>query len=193
MNVRPGGKQRRIHPTTIPHNNPHPELRGTRQTMVFDEDLPPNHPHYKFRGQPKGMRVVLEERGLWDALTQANGGKEIPGDCKECKMTLKAKQDRALQEAAQMAGQDEPEEMDGSFEGDVYVSNVTGSICCMHKVLSEQDNFLTEKPLLQLIIERAGHKCYFLPKFHCELNPIEMYWGWVKNRTCGLLFILLLK
>ena len=37
-------------------------------------------------------------------------------------------------------------------------------------------------PRLQQVIEAAGHKCYFLPKFHCELNPIKMYWGWVKIR-----------
>ena len=49
-------------------------------------------------------------------------------------------------------------------------------------VLSHQADFLAEKPRLQTVIEAAGHKCYFLPKFHCELNPIEMYWGWVKIR-----------
>jgi hypothetical protein len=47
-------------------------------------------------------------------------------------------------------------------------------------VLSHQVDFLAEKPCLQTVIEAAGHKCYFLPKFHCKLNPIEMYWGWVK-------------
>jgi len=45
----------------------------------------------------------------------------------------------------------------------------------MRKVLSKQSDFHNEKPLLQIIIERA----YFLPKFHCELNPIGMYWGWM--------------
>ena len=52
----------------------------------------------------------------------------------------------------------------------------------MRKVLSLQADFQAEIPLLQQVIEAAGHKCYFLPKFHCELNPIEMYWGWVKIR-----------
>lgn len=34
--------------------------------------------------------------------------------------------------------------------------------------------------MLETLIKKAGHECIFLPKFHCELNPIEMYWGWVK-------------
>jgi hypothetical protein len=28
--------------------------------------------------------------------------------------------------------------------------------------------------MLESLIKNAGHKCIFLPKFHCELNPIEM-------------------
>ncbi|OJA11837.1 hypothetical protein AZE42_04062 [Rhizopogon vesiculosus] len=34
--------------------------------------------------------------------------------------------------------------------------------------------------MLETLIKKAGHECIFLPKFHCELNPIEMYWGWCK-------------
>src|SRR6266404_1579850 len=29
-----------------------------------------------------------------------------------------------------------------------------------------------------------GHLCLFLPKFHCELNPIEYSWGMVKKYLC---------
>ena len=79
-----------MHPTTIPDDNPNPELRGQRQEMVFPIDLPQDHKYYEFRGQPKGMRVVLEERGLWDGLCALNGGKALFGDCSDCKMTQKA-------------------------------------------------------------------------------------------------------
>ena len=41
-------------------------------------------------------------------------------------------------------------------------------------------DFQMEKPLIQSIIKDAGHICLFLPQFHCELNAIEMLWGYAK-------------
>jgi hypothetical protein len=51
---------------------------------------------------------------------------------------------------------------------------------------------------IEEMITGRGHLCIFLPKFHCELNPIEMvssyfflslcdsqslqYWGWCKHQ-----------
>ncbi|KZT63123.1 hypothetical protein DAEQUDRAFT_680923 [Daedalea quercina L-15889] len=54
--------------------------------------------------------------------------------------------------------------------------------CCMARLLSKQDDFHYQESLLELKIKARGHLCIFLPKFHCELNPIEMYWGWCKYR-----------
>jgi hypothetical protein len=56
--------------------------------------------------------------------------------------------------------------------------------CCMYRVLALQEDFQTEKPLIQSIIKDAGHICLFLPWFHCELNAIEMLWGYAKFRVC---------
>ena len=28
-----------------------------------------------------------------------------------------------------------------------------------------------------------GHRCTFIPKYHCELNPIERVWGHAKQYT----------
>ena len=179
MNVKPGGNQRHMHPTTIPDDNPNPELRGQRQEMVFPIDLPQDHKYYEFRGQPKGMRVVLEERGLWDGLCALNGGKALFGDCSDCKMTQKAR-DALARSAAAQALFDDAEDENAAPEDNQRPNQ--SSTCCMRKVLSLQADFQAEIPLLQQVIEAAGHKCYFLPKFHCELNPIEMYWGWVKIR-----------
>ncbi|KIM87773.1 hypothetical protein PILCRDRAFT_48496, partial [Piloderma croceum F 1598] len=56
--------------------------------------------------------------------------------------------------------------------------------CCMHRVLSLQADFANEKPMLQHYLEGRGHVCMFLPKFHCELNAIEMLWGYAKYHKC---------
>ena len=40
-----------------------------------------------------------------------------------------------------------------------------------------EPDFLAQKGAIEELIENAGHKCIFSPKFHCELNFIERYWG----------------
>jgi hypothetical protein len=50
--------------------------------------------------------------------------------------------------------------------------------CCMARLLSQQDDFRNQPSMLDTLIKGAGHECIFLPKFHCELNPIEMVSLW---------------
>jgi hypothetical protein len=57
----------------------------------------------------------------------------------------------------------------------------TSNSCCMRHVLEQQEDFCNQRCLLQEIIESRGHKVIFYPKFHCELNYIEMYWGATKR------------
>jgi hypothetical protein len=50
-----------------------------------------------------------------------------------------------------------------------------------------QDDFVNEKPDIQHYLEGRGHVCIFYPKFHCEINPIEMLWGYMKYCVFSLL------
>ena len=49
-------------------------------------------------------------------------------------------------------------------------------------LLSNQPDFVEQKSMLNDYVEEhgGGHVVLFLPKFHCELNFIEMYWGALK-------------
>lgn len=53
--------------------------------------------------------------------------------------------------------------------------------CCCRRILERQPDFVEQTSLVQETIEAAGHLCIFLPKFHCELNFIEFFWGAVKR------------
>jgi hypothetical protein len=53
--------------------------------------------------------------------------------------------------------------------------------CCARRILDLQPDFQEQKSLVQEVIEATGHLCIFLPKFHCELNFIEFFWGAVKR------------
>lgn len=46
-----------------------------------------------------------------------------------------------------------------------------------------QEDFIKEKSLLEIEITARGHKCIFYPKFYCELNYTEFFWGAVECYT----------
>jgi len=59
--------------------------------------------------------------------------------------------------------------------------NANATNCCNKHILELQEDFREQRSLVQEVIEAAGHLCLFLPKFHCELNFIEFFWGMVKK------------
>ena len=57
----------------------------------------------------------------------------------------------------------------------------TVTTCFFSKILASKSDFCDECPLLQSIIKEAGHTYIFLPKFHFELNPIELLWEYINQ------------
>jgi transposase len=48
------------------------------------------------------------------------------------------------------------------------------------ELLSEQTDFKMEREWLAQILGHAECQILWFPKFHCELNPIELVWGFIK-------------
>jgi hypothetical protein len=115
---------------------------------------------------------------IWDVICDAASGdkKKVKNLCSLCKASQAEKDQLTRVAAAEHA------------EGEVAINNgvsdvpeLKTNLCCISRALSQQQDVLEEKPLIQQYIEDQGHICKFLPKFHCELDPIEMYWGWAKH------------
>ncbi|KAF9043718.1 hypothetical protein BDZ89DRAFT_943424 [Hymenopellis radicata] len=53
--------------------------------------------------------------------------------------------------------------------------------CCIRRILFNQPDFAEVKSILESVMEARGIRILFLPKFHCELNPIEQCWGYAKR------------
>jgi len=101
-------------------------------------------------GKLKGLRIILEERGLWPhgrkLLTQCSIPGKSPGTSKPNPVCRYAK----------------------------------NSSCCARALLASQPDFQEQKGELQETIEAAGHLVIFYPVYHCELNFIEYFWGRAK-------------
>ena len=63
--------------------------------------------------------------------------------------------------------------------------------CCLTYVLNNEPDFQAQKEWLTEVVENSHCKIIFYPKYHCELNFIEMVWGWLKSyhrRSCTYTF-----
>lgn len=191
MNVKPGGKQVKMRDTIIPDNNPppkpgQPDTRGQKQSMVYPSD----HLDASLAGKAKGLVAVLKERvSVWDKLCEASGGPgKVVAICGVCKMSAVRRDALQRVQRAEQQGQDNTvsgELLDAADDGEPDIDG-KNDWCCVKKVLSLQRDFAEEKPMIQTYLESRGHICLFLPKFHCELNAIEMYWGFAKYRKSYL-------
>ncbi|KAJ7337389.1 hypothetical protein DFH08DRAFT_1014352 [Mycena albidolilacea] len=142
MNVNPGGKVPEMRDTIIPASNPHGH-GGEIQKMTFDKNLPDNHPHKKFEGLPKGMKIILSERGY----TKDSNGKSLIGDCKVCKAS------KSRKPHLDGASPDEEADMYGDYGNDSDEEDGRPVDCCMRRLLSLQPDFVGQKSQLELLIE----------------------------------------
>lgn len=150
MNMNPGGKQAILRDGWFMQGD-----TKVKQSMVFPQD------HPQFPGQPKGMKQVLIERGLF----------------RQGLVMLCRKKNNS----------------DGTQSGGC---DTTVTDCCACRIIEHQPDFLEQKSLVQETVEAAGHLCIILPKFHCELNFIEFFWGAVKHylrENCDYTFSTLQK
>jgi hypothetical protein len=141
MNVNPGGKVPEMHNTIIPSDNPNGQ-GGKVQKMIFDANLPDDHPYKQFEGLPKGMKIVLAERGY----TKDGKGKTLIGDCQACKAAKSRKphlDGASADEEGDMFGDDGN---DSEEELDEHPVD-----CCMRRLLSLQPDFAGEKSQLELV------------------------------------------
>ena len=53
----------------------------------------------------------------------------------------------------------------------------------MIKIVEEMRDFKFQKTKVEEMILSKGHRVMFIPKFHCELNPIERVWCHAKQYT----------
>ena len=53
----------------------------------------------------------------------------------------------------------------------------------MRLVLGSHAHFKNEKTALEHVVQEKQQRAIYLPKFHCELNPIERVWGEAKCYT----------
>lgn len=163
MNIGPGGVASKMRDTVIPLDNPAGH-GGTPQAMQFPDHLPEDSLYKEFEGKPKGIRRVLEERGLitvqQNPLKVLNrAGQKVIGQCKTCKeeKARKCPPDVNSEIHVDIASDSEDDE-DSPARDD----------CCMTRILSLQQDFKDQKSLLEQVLCRSLPSTRLIADISCR-------------------------
>jgi hypothetical protein len=156
-----------------------------RAIEVFEKAHPGCQALFVFDNSSAHASFGLDALNAFD-MNKSNGGKQcfqkdtvIPGSDsvpaqhmrgKPQKMTMPDGKQKGLQQVLEERGFD----VKNKRAKCKPVCPFENRDCCMARILSHQEDFKNQVSLLEQVITAAGHLCIFLPKFHCELNPIEM-------------------
>ncbi|KAJ3739722.1 hypothetical protein DFH05DRAFT_1406735 [Lentinula detonsa] len=142
------------------HQKRHPDARSARHM--------PKNPKLNWVHHKEGLRMrpgVLPNGGI-QSFYFPDDHPEYPGWFKGMQQILK---ERGLY----------PEKgLNAQCEG--FKCESGKSDCCCRRLLFNQPDFTNQPSALEELITSRGHLCDFYPKYHCELNFIEMYWGAAK-------------
>jgi hypothetical protein len=120
-------------------------------------------------GKPKGLRSILTERGLWR--------NKMLLQCQPCEDKISHTDRIASVEPF------------WQVQGNQVLKTEQ---CCAKFCLSNQPDFKSQRPWLKEVVEDdIGATIIYYPKFHCELNYIEMVWAYIKaylRRNCTYTF-----
>jgi hypothetical protein len=122
------------------------------------------------------MAVVVKERqSVYSRLVkEVVSEKKVVRKCGQCQKSAVKKDTERHVAMAEMAGQEDTLDDTILEDASEVVDKPENKWCCLYQVLSLQEDFANEKPEIQHYLEGRGHICMFYPKFHCEINPIEM-------------------
>ena len=151
--------------------------------LIFEEVHPGCHALFIFDQSSAHASLGPEALCAFD-MNKSNGGKQqkqkdtiIPMSNPEPhfrglpqKMTLETGEPKGLQQTLEERGFN----IVGMRAKCSPVCLIKNERCCMARLLSRQEDFRNQVSLLEQTITDRGHLCMFLPKFHCELNPIKM-------------------
>jgi hypothetical protein len=146
--------------------NPHPTFGG--KEMVKDSA---SKPVLGQDGQPQFRRCRMSDATFADGMAQrlyfANDHPQFPGYFKGMTQVLRER------------GFAHPEGVRAECRG--FKCSPEASNCCQRRILFGQPDFINVPSLVESLCHTRGYRVIFLPKFHPELNFIEMCWGYSKR------------